>query len=464
MPKSLRVRLALLAALLLCLIQVVLSMVFYAVISDWLYHQVDQSLQTTAVQISSTLTSSDNLGQDDLNFQFNSSNKAADAFLREQSFFIRVIDQQSGTVLDESEAYNLPVTAAARSDTAQFETLPQTSDPPQHVRIYTLPLGRQSSLALQVGQSLKSVEQTSLQILNWLILMLGATAGLALGSGWLLADRALIPIQAITNLANQIGKSDLSQRIDLQLPDDELGRLAQTFNRMLDRIQSAFQRQKRFTADAAHELRTPLSIMQTGIDVILSQPRTAEQYQTALVNVQEEVERLTQLTTSLLMLARANSHSLPMNFLAVNLSLLLNTVADYIAPAAQEKGVSLERDIQPAVEIKGDEDRLIQVAINLLENAVKYTPENGRISLTLRQQVDTAQFSIADTGSGIPTSDLAHIFEPFYRADRSRNRSAGGFGLGLAIAHEIIQLHGGSITVASQAGHGTRLTVTLPTS
>ena len=464
MPNTLRIRLALFAALLLCLIQLALSTVFYGVISDWLYHQVDQSLQATAVQISSTLNSSDNLGPDDLNFQFSSGNKAADAFLREQSFFIRVIDQQSGTVLDESEAYNLPVTAAARANTAQFETLPQTGDPSQHIRIYTLPLGRHSSLALQVGQSLKDVEQTSRQILNWLTLMLGATGVLALGSGWLLVDRALIPINAITNLANRISESDLSRRIDLQLPNDELGRLAQTFNRMLDRIQEAFLRQKRFSADAAHELRTPLSIMQTGMDVILSQPRTTEQYRSALINVQEEVERLTQLTTNLLMLARANSHTLPMNYHTINLSLLLHTVADYITAVAQQKAISLERNIPPAIEIRADEDRLIQVAINLLENAMKFTPENGHITITLLQQRETVQFTIADTGNGIPDADLVHIFEPFYRADRSRNRTAGGFGLGLAIAHEMVQLHGGSITISSQPGHGTQLTVTLPIS
>ena len=233
---------------------------------------------------------------------------------------------------------------------------------------------------------------------------------------------------------------------------------------MLDRIQSAFQRQQRFTADAAHELRTPLSIMQTGLDVTLSQPRTAEQYRSALVNVQEEVERLTHLTTHLLMLARTNSHALPMTYQRLNLSLLLNTVADSITAAAEKKDIRLERAIPAGVEINGDEDQLIQVAINLLENAVKYTPENGCISVTLQRRGETVRFTIADNGVGIPADDLPHIFEPFYRADRSRSRSAGGVGLGLAIAQEIVRLHGGSITATSQPGQGTQLTVTLPTS
>ena len=464
MPSSLRVRLALLAALLLCLIQLLLSTIFYGVISDWLYQQVDQSLQTTAVQVSTTLNSTDTNSSDDLNFQFSGENKAADAFLREQSFFIRVIDQQTGDIVDESATYNAPVTTSARNAAPQFETLTLQDNSAQLIRIYTLPLEQPSHLALQIGQSLQSVEQTRLRTLSWLGLMLGATALLALGSGWLLAHRALIPIEAITQLANQIGESDLSQRIDLQLPNDEVGRLAQTFNRMLDRIQDAFQRQKRFTTDAAHELRTPLSIIQIGLDVNLSHPRTAEQYRETLVSIQEEVERLTQLTSNLLILARADSRSQPMNYQRLDLSELLRTVVDYISAAAQQKGIAIELDIPPGVEINADEDRLIQVAINLLDNAVKFTPEKGHIAITLRRQPSAAQFTIADSGSGIPAADLPHIFEPFYRADRSRTRSAGGLGLGLAIAHEIVQLHSGSIAVVSEPGQGTQLTVTLPTS
>ena len=459
-----RIRLALFAALLLCLIQLLLSAIFYGVISDWLYQQVDQSLQTTAAQVSTTLNSTDTNSSDDLNFQFSGENKAADVFLREQSFFIRVIDRQSGNIVDESATYNVPVTTSARNAAPQFETLTLQDNSAQLIRIYTLPLEQPSHLALQVGQSLQSVEQTRLRSLGWLGLMLGATAVLALGSGWLLAHRALIPIEAITRLANQIGESDLGQRIDLQLPNDEVGRLAQTFNRMLDRIQDAFQRQKRFTTDAAHELRTPLSIIQIGLDVNLSHPRTAEQYRETLINIQEEVERLTQLTSNLLILARADLRSLPMNYQRLDLSELLRTVVDYITAAAQQKGIAIELDIPAGVEINADEDRLIQVAINLLDNAVKFTPEKGHISITLRRQPSAAQFTIADSGSGISAADLPHIFEPFYRADRSRTRSAGGLGLGLAIAHEIVQLHGGSIAVVSEPGQGTQLTVTLPTS
>ena len=463
-PKSLRLRLALLAALLLCLIQILLSAIFYSVISSWLYQQVDQTLQTTAAQVSTTLASTDTNNSDDLNFQFSGENKAADAFLREQTFFIRVIDQQSGHIVDESATYNLPVTTSARKGSSQFETLSLSDKDSELIRVYTQPLNQPSHLALQVGQSLQSVEQTRYRILGWLGLMLGATALLALGSGWFLARRALIPIEAITRLANQIGETDLSQRIELRLPNDEVGRLAQTFNRMLDRIQELFQHQRRFTADAAHELRTPLSIIQVGLDVNLSHPRTAEQYRETLLNIQEEVERLTQLTSNLLMLARADSRSLPMNYRHLDLSQLLRTVVDYITAAAQQKGIGIELDIPPGVAVTADEDRLIQVAINLLDNAVKYTPEQGHIHVTLRRHPTTAQFTIADTGSGIAADDLPHIFEPFYRADRSRTRTAGGLGLGLAIAHEIVQLHGGHISAVSQPGHGAQFTVTLPTS
>lgn len=461
-PKSLRIRLALFAALLLCLIQIILGLLFYSLTASWLQNQVDEGLKSTAAQFLATMDDSEGLRDDNLNFNTNLT--PANQILQEQLFFIRVIDLQTGKIINTSTNYTLPVNLDENHTILPYETVATSGDNSQNVRLYTLSAPTAPNLAIQVGHSLKSVEQTQSQILRLLGIMLAATALLALGTGWVLADRALIPVNAITTTARDIGEHDLNRRIKIDLPNDELGRLAQTFNQMLDRIEEAFARQKRFTADAAHELRTPLSIMQTGIDVILGQTRTADQYRAAMENMGEEVQRLTQLTTYLLMLARVDDPNFALKRHPMDLSLLLNTVIDDISTAADQKHITIHRDISPNVTLSADENRLIQMVLNLLENAVKYTPEKGQITINLKSQPSAVTFTIADTGQGIPPEDLPHIFERFYRSDRARSRNQGGFGLGLAIAQQIVQLHKGTIQVSSQPGAGTQFIVTLPTS
>jgi signal transduction histidine kinase len=202
--------------------------------------------------------------------------------------------------------------------------------------------------------------------------------------------------------------------------------------------------------------------MQTGLDVVLSQPRTTSDYRATLENMHEEVLRLGQLTTHLLTLARADAHILTIEPRPVDFSLLLNTVADQVAVAAEQKQIAIQRDIPPSISIKADEDRLIQLALNLLENAVKYTPAGGSITIKLAASNGQVCFSVADTGVGISPQQLRHIFDRFYRVDRARSREQGGFGLGLAIAQQIAHLHGGEISVASQEGAGSVFMVTLP--
>lgn len=463
-PKSFRSRLAWLAACLLCLIQLVMSALFYSFTSSWLFNQVNQNLQTTAVQVAAAIQDDgEMLEQDDIDFQFAGSSQITNAFLRESEFFIRVIDTSSGDILSENMSTHVGVTALARNGTPGFETLELPAER-RLVRIYTLPLHNSVSFALQVGQSLNQVGQIQGQMLRLLLLMLAATALLTGGSGWFLAQRALNPISAMTRTAQAFSDKDLSQRIPMTVPDDELGQLAQTFNRMFDRIEESFQRQRQFTADAAHELRTPLAIMQTGLDVTLSQPRTGEEYRAVLDNIYEEVLRLSQLSHQLLLLARADTHSLTIERQPMDMSLMINTVIDQVVMAAEQKHIDIQRDIPPSIIIHADEDRLIQLTLNLVENAVKYTPSGGGVAVKLTPAKDQLHLSVADTGIGIPAHHLPHIFKRFYRVDPTRNRQQGGAGLGLAIAQQIAQLHGGSISVSSQPGAGSEFIVTLPTS
>jgi len=345
----------------------VLGGAFYILISNWLLGQSDSTLSATAAQVSATLQGADLIDDGLLKFQFNDPDEPTDAFLQERKFFIRLINRRTGQIVESSASYEVAVSSQALLPSASYETLRSAGT---SMRVYSYPFD-EGDYSLQVGVSLEEVNATQAQIMRLTALAVLISIVLGGGTGLFLANRALVPIQAITRTAQQISERDLSKRITRPLVDDELGQLAQTFNTMLDRVEGAFQRQQHFTADAAHELRTPLSIMQTGIDVVLSQARDAAQYRAALEAVQEEVQRLTSLTVGLLTLARADSHTLTLNREVTDLSLLINTVIDQVTAVAEQKQITIQREIVPCLALNMDEGRIIQLALNLIENAVK---------------------------------------------------------------------------------------------
>ncbi|MDI9637086.1 ATP-binding protein [Geitlerinema splendidum] len=461
-PKSLRSRLALLAASLLTIIQIGLSVAFYQFTLQGLITQLDNNLITVATQVNAMLDNGEDFNENDINFQFDDSGIAAQTFLRDRLFFVRVVDTGTGRILAENTDYGVPIHPL--SDHAAFETLRAETSPVEAVRVYSQRIDRDGRYALQVGQSLSDIEATQLQLINLVIISAFVTAGLGGGIGWLIAQRALKPIKALTQIARSMDEHDLSTRITTELPNDEIGQLGAVFNQMLDRIEAAFLRQRQFTADAAHELRTPLAIIQTGLDVALEQMRTPEVYHAMLDNLRSEVTRLTKLTTTLLTLARLDTSNFQLSRQVCDVSVLVETVADQMQFAAREKGIDIERNIQEGITAWLDENRIIQLVVNLLDNAIKYTPEGGSITVSLSQQDGTLQLRITDTGIGISAEHLAHIFDRFYRVDRARSRQQGGFGLGLAISQQIAHLHGGQIDASSTIGSGSTFIVTLPTS
>ena len=278
--------------------------------------------------------------------------------------------------------------------------------------------------------------------------------------GYFLAARALTPIDRITRTARHIaeGGEDLSARLNLPATDDEVGRLASTFDAMLAKLDDSFQRERQFTADASHELRTPLAAMQAILSVIREERRTPEDYEQALADLAEEADRLRSLTENLLRLARGPSSASPVRE-PVDVSALVSSVADSMTPLAEAKGLRLNCTGSDGLMVMGDMDDLIRLFVNLLNNAIKYT-EHGTIDVAVERNTTGLLITIADTGLGIPAEHLPHIFDRFYRVDASR--STGGAGLGLAIALDIAQAHGGTIEVSSAVGQGTHFTVCLP--
>jgi len=290
-----------------------------------------------------------------------------------------------------------------------------------------------------------------------IVLMVAATV---LGYG--LAGTALRPVREITAEARALSEQDLHRRIGLDLPADELGDLAQTFNQMLDRLETAFNSLGQFTADAAHELRAPLTLIRTEAEVTLRRPRSAEEYQASLATILAEAERLGRVADQLLMLARAESGALATQMQHVELSGMVADAVRLWSPLALERGVTLSGDGDSLGRVRGDPDLLRRLLDNLLDNAIRHAPGPGAVRVSGRRVDRGWELAVADSGPGVPGAARASIFDRFARADTARGRETGGAGLGLALCRAIAELHQGSIRVEGEPGGGARFVVVLP--
>ena len=286
----------------------------------------------------------------------------------------------------------------------------------------------------------------------------------ALGGYWM-SRCALAPVDEITQSARKIGAQNLAIRLAVPQTGDELERLANTLNEMLSRLDAAFRRITQFTADASHELRTPVSVMRTSAELALRKPRTDTEYREALSQILQESEKVSRLIEQLLVLARADSGPATITTGRTNLNDILERAWRQARVLAEAKHLKFEEFISAAaVWVRGDPASLERLFLILLDNAVKYTPAEGRIELRLATDDGFAVTEIHDTGIGIAPEDIAHIFDRFYRADRARSRETGGTGLGLAIGRWIVDAHGGEIHVHSEPSKGSTFQVRLPLS
>jgi len=452
----LRLRLTLWYLLSLGLILLLFGLLLYWQVQHNLLGQVDSSLQLAAAQASATV----GIQSGGLDFQ-NADASPALARLSEDTAIRLLADD--GTVMDSlGRAAEAPVLTPASGYQTYF-------DGDDTWRVYGERVDLPDAAAggwLQVTQSLESVQQTLLLLRLQLLWGVPLALLLAGAGGYFLASRALRPIDRITRTAQAINSSDLSLRIGHSGPADELGRLAATFDEMLDRLQSAFDRERRFTADAAHELRTPLTALKGRIGVTLSQPRQATEFCDSLQEMERQVDRLIRLSSDLLFIARLDQGQVKRRQDPIALDDLLAAVVEQLRPLAEAKAISLPEPDARGLTVPGDMDLMIRLFLNLLDNAIKFTPPGGRVSVEAQRSGEQVTIAIRDTGPGIPAVHRAHLFERFFRmgGDRSRADGQGGAGLGLAIAHEIARAHGGSLTVKSALGDGTTFFVKLPRS
>jgi two-component system OmpR family sensor kinase len=359
----------------------------------------------------------------------------------------------------------LRLSPLARANAARglqtFETINARGS--EDVRLLTMPITRAGRVVqiVQVGMSLQRARSALRRYLDTLVVLIPLGVALAAAGGALVARAALRPVDEMALAARRITAEDLGQRISLRGTGDELDRLADTLNGMFSRLAAAFTEMRRFAADAAHELRTPLTALKGGIEVSLRGARSADEYRRVLGGSLEEVDRLIRLAEDLLLLSRSTAGpETPRR--PVDLEPLLLDVFDVGVRLAQGTGVSVRLNDVAPVTVKGDGVALRRAMLNLVENALKYTPAGGKVELSLTSGDGHAAVTVEDTGLGIAATDQERIFEPFVRLDAARARETGGTGLGLAIARAIAVAHGGTLSLESEPGAGSRFTIRLP--
>jgi len=316
-------------------------------------------------------------------------------------------------------------------------------------------------LQVEIRRSMQDKEDEIWSFIEALLTTIPMVIVASLVVGYLVSTRALTPVDTMISAANHITARRLNQRIDVPDTGDELSRLARTLNAMIDRLDHSFTEMRRFTADAAHDLRTPVAALRTEVEVGLMANRTIEEYRHSLQVVLDEAIHLSRLTGQLLDLSRED-HGLPPADELVHLDLIVRDVIEDLQPAAKAKGITITADNLPEGAIAGGPVRIRRVCMNLLENAIQYTQSGGHVSVEVEYSPEDATVIIADDGPGVPPEELPNIFDRFRRVDKARTSQIGGTGLGLAICKSIVEAHGGRIAMDSEIGKGTRVTVTLP--
>ncbi len=452
---NIKVRLTLWYLLILAILLLFFSFAAYFLLSNSLYGQIHDVSRLRTVSIESHLV--EKAGNNE-SFSSESQDQVY------QPLLVYRVDRDQLSKIESGEGSTIRINAPQGEFVIDQKLLftPEIKDD-QEVWLYYRPSRNEVDTyeILAIIRSTAEVRNTLETFKQVLLYVVPTTMFLAACLGFFLARKALKPVAVIARTAREIEEKDLSQKIPVQ-SKDELGSLATTLNQMLDRLKRAFDRERQFTADASHELRTPMAIIQGEATLALNKERSNEEYKKSLELISQKASHVSSVINKLLVLARADAGKERLNLSDVNLKELLNELALDVGLLCEEKEIRFQFDSQEDLIIKGDEIKLRELFLNLADNAIQYTPRGGSITISLVKRGSHACVSVKDTGIGISEEHLPHIFERFYRVDKAVSRNAGGAGLGLAICKQIAELHGGQIEVESKVGVGSNFSILLP--
>jgi len=456
---SVRTRLTLWYAAVLSLSLIAFAVIVYYAAAAVFHERQDESLHSTARTVASVYMEELEEEQSAL--------KATEVVLTEMAFPDRYIELTDSSGRAVAWSRNL----SGSEFSLQSETLTDARRTGvsflkiNSLRVAVVPLSSTRDVGFAaVAEPVSVVEEGLRRLRRYLYAGVPLILLLTSAGGYFLARKSLSPIALMNTQTRRITAERLSSRLDVPNPRDELGGLATTINDLLTRLEASFKEQQRFVADASHELRTPLAVLRGETEVALGQPRGIDEYKESLALIKDEAERLSRIVEDLFVLARQ-----PIDAPAklMNESVSLNQIVGDCVRAAQvlakRKNLQMDFDEQSkSLTMRGDGELLKRMLLNLLDNAVKYTPEGGEIRLELSSQDGNARLTVSDTGIGIPEDDQPRIFDRFYRVDKARSRALGGAGLGLSIVRWIVEAHAGQIQVESQPGRGSVFRVDLP--
>ncbi|MCX8116305.1 MAG: HAMP domain-containing histidine kinase [Desulfobacterota bacterium] len=482
--RSLRFKLTLWYVLILGILLISFSALLYLTLSRSLYQEVDRKLRILAEAIASESTSP--LSK----FTFGTIDQALEASmnLRPIGKFIQVLDESGriGRTSENLKNTQLPITLKALRNGAKglitYETNRSIHNTP--LRIITYPVMEQNQVTkmIQVASSLEDVEEALDTLLLILCVTVPSILLIASLGGLFLANKALKPVDQITQTARMITSQNLNQRIQTSKVKDEISRLIDTFNEMISRLDHSFRQIKQFTTDASHELKTPLTILKGEVEVALRKRREPYEYEQILQSNLEEIDRMSKIVEDLLLLSKADIGEIRLSREEIHLKQLLCELTEQMKILARPKNIEIrmvseEPNGAEEVHILGDPLRMRELFINLIDNGIKYTEPGGTVSISLTKEkndvlpsnphdpqpkVNFAKITITDTGIGISQEDQKKIFNRFYRVDKARSREQGGSGLGLSICKWIVEAHQGEISVQSELGKGSTFIVRLP--
>jgi heavy metal sensor kinase len=383
------------------------------------------------------------------------------------SRFIRVVHQGLGVVY---------LSAAPKDGTFDPSRIPLPSDQEEDgprkllfgagnrllIHSMTLKAADGSRFLVESGAPYNQIEVVLHGLLLTLAIYMPFVVSLAVAGGYWLMRRSLRPVDEITKRAEGITSTNLSERLPVIRTGDELERLSISLNRMIERLDDAFQHINRFSADASHELRTPLTILQLELEGIAQNHRGEASLREQIGSALEETHRMSRIVESLLAISRLDAGEAKMDKTRLDLGELVASTADEMRLLAEEKSIGLRTHVATGIQVEGDRTRLQQVIVNLIDNAIKYTQQGGKVEISVGGEGNTAVLEVSDNGPGIPSHALPHVFERFYRTDKARSRASGGAGLGLSIVKAICAAHNAEVKVSSQEGRGSRFRVELP--